>query len=301
MAEPIFPVERITDIQAAPQEFRLQERVPLTRPDILACLPYKIQKMQDKEEVCPLVFIAINTTGLEAARELTIELALVRCTYSISRHTLLSVDRFYSEYEDPRFPLSETVKQHTQLTNQDLAGRYFDESQVRQLLADRPLMISFSPSFVRPFFERRFPSFADLSWSNAGDAAWQELGFHHHRLPYLLTFENYFYKYGSAAEQALAVCFLMTLAPMALEQILEKATLSEYVIEAKNFPFESKDQLKELGFRWDGTKKLWKYWAKDKESFDQVWAAFSTLNPNYNAAQKAAIYQVTARERYKAQ
>lgn len=300
MAETVFPLDRVNDILAAPEEFRLQERVPLTRPDILACLPYEIQPPLEQEEFCPLVFVAINTTGTDHTREMTIELALVRCTYSITRHTLISVDRFYTEFEDPRFPLPEAVKIHTGLSEQNLANHHFDESRVRQILADRPLIITFNPAFVRPFFERRFPSFADLAWSSAGDVDWKSLGFAHNRLPYILTFENYFYRYGSAADQALATCFLMTMSPPALEKVLENATLSSYVIEAKHFPFESKDQLKDNGFRWDGDKKLWKYLAKDKEDFDRIWDIFSTLDPNYNAAQKATIYQITARERYKA-
>lgn len=300
MADALFPVERISDIQANAGEFRMQERVPLTRPDILDSLPYPIQEMQPNEEFCPLVFIAINTTGTDVTREFMIELALVRCTYSITRHTLISVDRYYQEYEDPRFPLSEKTKTYTKLTNEQLAGKFFDESRVRQMLADRPLMISFSPSFSRPFFERRFPSFADLSWANASSVGWKNFGFQHNSgLAYIMTFDNYFYNFGSAGEQALASCFLMTRSPPGLEAILVQATEASYVIEAHKFPFDKKDQLKELRFRWDGAHKVWSYRAKNKEEFDQVWASFSTLDPDYDATRQAKVYQITARERFK--
>lgn len=300
MVDALFPLDRSLDIQEHPTEFKIQERVPLTRPDILSCLPYEIVPKQLGEAFCPLVFIAASTTGYDASRELMIELALVRCTYSITRHTLISVDRYYQEFEDPRFPLSEKVMIATKLNNQFLSGKYFDESQVRQLLADHPLMICFNPNLVRPFFERRFPSFADLSWAHAGMINWKELGFKHNSgLAYILSFEDYFFNYGSAGEQALSSCFLMTLSPQGLEAILQQATQVSFVIEAHKFPFDKKDLLKGLRFRWNSAHRVWSYSAKDKEEFDQIWAALVSADPTYAAAKHAKVFQITAKERYK--
>lgn len=293
----LFPVDRMKDIVQAPSEFQLMEKVPLTRADIQDILPFGLRPVQPQEQLCPLVFMDINTTGSDPAKEFIIEMALVRCTYSISYHDLVSVDMIYHEYEDTVFELSEEVQSNTHITKSMLKGHRFEESRVRRLLADSPLVIAFKPEMVRPFFERKFPIFADLSWGSAGsDVDWKELGCKSHRLQYIMSFENFFYDYYSAKERALALAYLMTRYAKALEAILAAATLSSYVIEAKNFPFEGKDRLKELGFKWDKDKRLWKYFAKTKEDLDRLWPDFSAIDPKYN---KAMVFQITARERFK--
>lgn len=297
MSESIFPVNRFNDIQNAPADFKMLERIPLTRPDILSRLPVQFEEVSKQEQLCPLVFASINTSGIDVSKEFIIELALVRCTYSISRRTVVSVDYYYHEYEDPRFQLSEDVQRYTHVTNQMIKDRSFDESQVRRILADSPLVIAFKPEMVRPFFERRFPIFADLSWGSASvDVPWRELGIKGSRLPYITTDHGYYYDFNSAGEQALTMSYIMYCRPEALESILNVATMSSYRIELKNFPRESKDKIKALGFRWDSDKRLWAFLAKTKNDLDMLWQELINIEPNYN---NAIVYQITARERFK--
>lgn len=94
-----FPLHRLTDIQNAPENFRLLERMatPMTGP---------ISPAVGDEE--PIVFLDCETTGIDE-EDCVIELGLVRAEYSPSEQRLTAVVGVASLYNDPGRPIPEFI------------------------------------------------------------------------------------------------------------------------------------------------------------------------------------------------
>ena len=254
----MFPLERIEDIKNHPNDFMLLERVPLTRDDVLERLPLKLADSVPGERLCAVVFLDTETTGMSALSDKIIELGMVRCTFSLDRKIILSVDRYYDAYEDPGCPIPPEITVLTGISDEMVRGKHFDDSTILNFFVDHPLVVAHNARFDRPFVDRRFGAIADNAWAcSQREIKWSKLGFNGAKLEFLLQASGYFYDAHRACNDCLALCFLMVQMPEALEMLLTNSLQLVYKIEAVNSPFNVKDLLKEQGYRWDSAQKLW--------------------------------------------
>lgn len=254
----MFPLDRLSEIQQRPQDFKLLERVPLTRDDVLTRLPIVLQAAEPNERLISVVFLDTETTGMSPVKEKIIELGLVRCTVSLDRKLILSVDRVYDAYEDPKVPIPEEITRLTGINDDMVRGKAFNQEEVLAFFADHPLTVAHNAKFDRPFFDRRFSSLGDLAWAcSQNEIDWHMLGYGGYKLEFLVQSSGYFYDAHRACNDCLALCFLMVQMPEALEMLLTNSLQLVYKIEAVNSPFNVKDLLKEQGYRWDSAQKLW--------------------------------------------
>jgi len=75
-----FPLERLADIPDRPEDFRLLERIPLTREP--QSWPLELSPVVGDEQ--PMVLLDTETTGLSADAESMIELGMFKVLYSPS-------------------------------------------------------------------------------------------------------------------------------------------------------------------------------------------------------------------------
>lgn len=253
-----FPLERFDEISKHPQDFRLLERVPITYDGILDKLPLQLTKPEEGELIKQCVFLDTETTGMDPNSNKIIELGLVRCSYSMDRRCVLSIDRWYDEFEDPQAKIPAEVTQLTGITDAMVAGKKFDADIVGQIFAGKPLIIAHNARFDRPFVDRRFPLYEKLAWEcSLQSVDWEDLGFNGRKLEFLVQSSGYFYKAHRAYVDCLALIWLMHLNPAAFDMLITKAMQVEYQVIAKGSPFSVKDQLKGAGYRWNGTRKVW--------------------------------------------
>lgn len=270
MAQDSFPVERTDEILKRPQDFRLLERIPLTMPGIESKFPIKLNTPNEGERIHHAVFLDTETTGMKAGDDLIIELGMVRCTYSFDRRILLSIDGFYDEFEDPHRKIPLEIQELTHITDDMVAGHCFDEAQVASLLQGRPLVIAHNAAFDRPFFDRRFPSLEDLSWAcSCKGIDWSVFGDPGSKLEYLNMVRGWFYNAHRAYIDCLATIWLMHIEPQAFSMLIENALRKTYRVHARGNTFDIKDQLKERGYRFDGSTKCWYVDRYSKEESDR--------------------------------
>ena len=291
-----FPLERIDEIQKHPQDFKLLERIPLTIEGMDTRLPIKLNDPVEGERIHHVVFLDTETTGMDANNEKIIELGMVRVTYSFDRKIMLSIDKIYDEFEDPGKEIPLEIQQLTHITNEMVAGHKFDNDKVAQMLAGRPLVVAHNARFDRPFFDRRFPSLGDLSWvCSLNSVNWDSLGDNGRKLEFLCQVRGWFYDAHRAYDDCLALLWLMHIEPEAFEMLINSALRQEYKINAIGSPFEIKDKLKSLGYRFDATRKCWYITVSSKEELDKQ---ISILNQYYDAS-SAEIVKLSAKNRYK--
>lgn len=294
----MFPLEFLSDIEQNPEGFALLERIPFTCEGKLDHLPLVLNEVTPNERVIAVVFVDIETTGISPQNDKIIKLSLVRCTVSLDRKLLLSIDRVYNGYEDPKFPIPSEATEINKITNAMVQGHTLGMEEVLSFFSDPPLAVAFNANFVRPFFERRFTSLSKLAWASAyHEIDWTQLGFHGRKLEYIVQVENYFYDAHCANNDGLALCYMLYKRPEALASLLDNSLRQEYKIEAVGAPFDIKDQLKAKGYHWDADARVWNIRVySPEETITQV----NELSSLYEkAVESVKITLYTAQDRYR--
>ncbi len=294
----MFPIDRFAEIQQHPQDFKLLERVPLTRDDVLARLPVVLCEATPNERVSSMIFLDTETTGMNPGRDKIIELGMVRCTVSLDRNIILSVDSIYDAYEDPKMPIPPEITKLTTITDDMVRGQSFNMDDVMKFFADRPLVVAHNAKFDRPFFDRRFQNLNKMAWAcSQNEVDWGVLGFNGVKLEFLLQSNGYFYNAHRASYDCLALCFLMHVQPKALEMLITNSLLMTYRIDAVKAPFDIKNTLKENGYRWDADNKLWYIQVNGAEDAVAQVEFLGRLYPN--AFDNVRVISYTAQDRYR--
>ena len=237
----------------------------------------------------------LETTGLDQAADVPIEVGLVRFAYD-DEGRILGVTDELEALEDPGRPLDPEVARLTGIQDADLAGQRFPDEAVARLLDGVVLVIAHNAAFDRPFAERRWPGFAELHWGcSLRDIDWRGVErYEGGGLGALLTAHGLFFGAHRAVEDGYALVELLgrpvpapgsvpasgaaasaTEAPEtisafnALRQSARRATVRLWAVGS---PFDSKDRLKARGYRWNPDAKSW--WtdvAEDALDDERAW------------------------------
>lgn len=253
------------------------------------------------------IFLDLETTGLDPARDDLIELAMVPFRFGDDGR-IYSVEDAYTGLRDPGRPLPQFVKELTGLTDDQVRGRSIDSAEVASFLDGVSLVVAHNASFDRPFFEKTFPELEPLAWAcSQREVPWRELGVEGRKLEYIAYRCGVFFD-GHRAEvdcqvgiHVLAEDWLGD-GTSALAALLESAKRMDARLWAIGSRFETKDRLKARGYRFDGGRKVWyrdlpgeqleaeKHWLSRNVYHDEL--------QRHGRVRLRASY-VTARERYR--
>lgn len=246
-------LERVAQQLEASDNYRVLRR--LSRPTLLnrATLPPGTREA---------LALDLETTGLDHATDLPIEIGMVRFAYD-ETGTILGVTDQLSAFEDPGRPLDPLITRITGIVDADLAGQRFSDAQLERLLTGAVLVVAHNAEFDRPFAERRFPALEALHWAcSLKEIDWRgHEGFVGQSLGALLMARGTFFNAHRAVEDAFALTELLRtpLADGTLPFNLLRASARRDSVRlwAERAPFEQKDLLKTRGYRWNGDAKLW--------------------------------------------
>ncbi|MGM0855886.1 MAG: 3'-5' exonuclease [Pseudomonadota bacterium] len=292
-----FPLEDIPRVEASPDDYRLLERVPLTKAN--ASFPLTLHPPMGDER--PFVVADVETTGLDTEADSIIELGLVRGEYSPSEARITSIAGALSRFEDPGKPIPKEITQITGITDSDVTGQRLNEEEIAAWFEGDPLVIAHNASFDRPMIERRFAFLAERGWAcTASGIPWKTLGYEGRKLEYLLLKHGYFYGGHRAEVDCLATAWLLHINEAAFAHLLASARQRTVIIRAFGAPFDVKDTLKARGYRWhSGDKGPNKGWWTEVDA-NAVEEEQSFLNATYaKGAEHAHYVQQTARTRFK--
>lgn len=297
-----FPFDRIEEIALHPADFRLIERVPFTIPSMRESLPVKLVEYSLEETIFPIVFLDTETTGLYSAKDKIIQLSMVSCLYSADQNRIVEITNVFDGFEDPGFPIPPEIVELTGITDSMVEGQVFDDIAIRNFIGEDSLVVAHNARFDRPFFDKRFGDKLNINkmpWAcSLEEVPWKKLGFHGSKLEYIAQTMGYFYDAHLAINDSLTLCFIMHKLPLALESLLQSATKNSFRVEAQNTNFKIKDHLKNLHFKWDGTKRLWYFTSNDPEFVMNTCQKAQAII-DQSGQGDLAIYQFSACERYR--
>lgn len=213
--------------------------------------------------VAAAVVLDTETTGTSHASDRVIELGLVKFEYGVQSGGISRIIDVYSALEDPGRPIPPESTAIHGISDEMVAGKKLDDERIRLLLADVTLVVAHNASFDRPFLEQRLPTFASLPWACSLDQIpWEEEGFRGRKLEYLAWVSGFFYDAhrGEADCRALLELLRRPLPKSgkpAFLRLLEAAAEPALRLWATSSPFETKDLLRERGYRWDPDRRCW--------------------------------------------
>jgi DNA polymerase III subunit epsilon len=208
------------------------------------------------------LYLDTETTGLDPSADAIIELGVVRFAYDPDGGIIGALDDL-AAFEDPGRPIPEVVSQMTGITDAMVKGTRIPDERVAELFAGAHLVIAHNAGFDRRFVERRFPSLAGRNWAcSLRDVAWREEGFEGLGLKYLLMAHGYFFDGHRAVEDCYAGVHLLAQQSgdgetTVMRRLREGALRSDVRIWAVGSPYDTKDALRERGYRWHAASKCW--------------------------------------------
>ncbi len=213
--------------------------------------------------------IDTETTGLNHTEDKIIELGIVAFEYNPVTAEIIRITDRYNGFEDPGQSLAKEITEITSITDEMIAGKAFDDEQVRMLAEKAALVIAHNSAFDRKFVEDRYPIFSKLPWAcTVSQIDWNKELISSRSLEYLLyKCGGHFINAHRALDDAEGVLGLLlealpnTGVPI-FKVLLDKSEVITSRICAAGAPFDKKDILKQRGYRWNdggiyGSKGWW--------------------------------------------
>jgi DNA polymerase-3 subunit epsilon len=160
-------------------------------------------------------------------------------------------------------PIPEESTRIHHITDEMVAGKRFDAARIETLTASVALVVAHNASFDRGFVEQRFPLFAAKHWAcSFHEIPWSEEGVGSAKLEFIAYQCGFHYTGHRATTDCHALLEVLqqplpTSGKKAMQALLENARNPEIKVSALGSPFESKDLLRERGYRWYAEKRVW--------------------------------------------
>ncbi len=242
---PAITPQQHRDILSRPEDFRTQERIPLTKAGVR--WPYQLADTTEDERQ----FLILNSqqNSCCSSTSSVIEIALVRGRYNPKEGVITRIDAVYHSLNDPGEPLDWPFETMFGLSDILLKGQHIDQALVSGWLDNDPLILSMDDATkARPAFERLLPRHTNLEWSCLEDIKWNAPGFENcDNLADSLRLLGWFYEddiYVPATADCLAMAWFLHQSPLTFAHLLDEVMQGTVLIKV-NDEIES---LSERGF-----------------------------------------------------
>lgn len=250
------------------------------------------------------VVLDFETTGLDAAKDEIIEVAMIKFRYS-AMDEIDGVVGIFQAYNEPTNPIPPAITELTGITIEMVAGHKIDKDALEAFVADANIIIAHNAGFDRKFAEKLSSVFEHKHWAcTQTEIDWKKHGFGGAKLGYVLADIGLFHNAHRAIDDCHALVEILAHPLPALSrcifgELIEKARQTTFRIWAQGSPFELKDALKARGYRWnDGTDGRPKSWFIDIDEDKRDTELGYLKNDIYQREANINCQTITALERF---
>ena len=209
-----------------------------------------------------------ETTGKKPTDKI-VELGMVKFAYNALTGAIYGVVDTFNQLEDPGMPMHPAASAVNGITDDMLVGQRIDDDQVNAMVADVDFVVAHNSDFDRPKTEARFPVFKDKAWAcSMRQVDWPSEGISSAKLEYIAYRQGFFFDAHRADADCMALLNVLGKPMASLDgQPALMGLLNNYLqpsskIYAVNAHFDTKDILKDRGYRWNdgvapGSIKAW--------------------------------------------
>ncbi len=205
----------------------------------------------------------VETTGRFHASDQIIELGIRNFRFHRETGEILSRDEGYEALQDPGVPLTEEIVRITGITDEMLKGQSIDWARAQALLNQSQIVVAHNASFDRPFIEKNLALSCSKIWGcSFRQVDWTQKGFPSQKLEILAIYHGFYNDAHRALADADTLLHLLQMLDPGTEtpyfgEILKNARRRSVLVLATNSPFETKDALRDRGYRWSAERKVW--------------------------------------------
>jgi DNA polymerase-3 subunit epsilon len=207
--------------------------------------------------------IDVETTGLDQSKDKIIEIGLRIFKFNRLTGELLSLDSYYSDFQDPGELLADEVKVITGISDEMLKGKAINWEKVNALLSTCHIIIAHNAYFDRPFIDNQSAISKDKIWGcSFSQVDWKAYGFPSRKLEVLSIYHGFFTDAHRALNDSDALIYLLSMKNEKtgypyLFELLDNSRKSIVLISATFAIYEKKDLLKSRNYKWEPQKKVW--------------------------------------------
>jgi DNA polymerase III subunit epsilon len=251
------------------------------------------------------IVVDVETTGLEVDSDEVIELGMIKFLFDRDGRIGRVLGTFES-FNEPSTRIPSSITNLTGIRDEDVKGHKINEVDVGAFVGDAALVIAHNAAFDRPFCEKLYSGFYDLSWAcSATQIDWRSEGVFGSKLEYIAYSFGRFYEPHRAIDDCNALVNVLSfMLPrskvLVFDALLNAARRTQVRIFAEGAPYDLRLGLKRLGYRWnDGLNGYPRAWWKDVSSgqVDNELMTLSTLSPLVTVSPK--LFRMTAKSRFR--
>lgn len=244
-----------------------------------------------------LAVLDVETTGTDPDQDKVIELAVQRVQIDADGRIVES-GRMRNWLEDPGIDIPAEVTKVTGIVREDLRGRMIGDGEAYSMIASADAVVSHNAAFDRPFVERRLAMSGQAWICSLNDFDWAAAGFACRKLECLAGRCGWFFDPHRASGDVSALVRLLDHevgGETVMRGMLRNAAKPTYLVEAPKTGFETRAALKEQGYRWDASRRLWwRQVAEDDVERHVLWLTHEI----YAGKREPVVERQTWRERY---
>lgn len=253
-------------------------------------------------ETLRVAVIDLETTGMDWRVDRVIEIGMVVCDVCRVTGTIKRFVTEFSSLNDPGMPIPASATAVNGITDDMVRGHRIDPDDLSMALTGVDLVLAHNAAFDRPFAEVMHREFSTLPWScSFAEVDWNAEGIESRKLDYIAFKLGFFYD----AHRALADChavFAVLTARLpkshgsGFARLFKSMQQPSYSFAALGAAFDKKDSLKARGYTWNADDKHWhtSIFGPDAARAEAAWLQEHI----YNEASRAAIYKLSALDRY---
>ena len=214
-----------------------------------------------------VLFVDVETTGLDPRQDRVIELAVCSVEVATERGVVTRHLHSASWLEDPGRPLPAEIVALTGIRDQDVAGQSIPDSEVKELLQRAQMVIAHNARFDRAMCAARFDWIDEQGmppWGcSLAQIDWKGYGHRHADLGSLARDHGFFFDAHRATLDVEAMVKLLQFepevrgAPTYLAELIADSRRSTWAVAAGGAPYEARGELRGRGYLWDPEAKHW--------------------------------------------
>ena len=201
------------------------------------------------------LIVDVETTGLDPKSDKIIEIGMLEFAWDDALAP--RVCRTYSSLQQTEVELSPEIARMTGLTPAVLLGQAIDWDIVRGFFNRTSVVIAHNAEFDRAFLLNSGQlNTVQVQWAcSLRHIDWRRLHCNNLGLNYLAADHGFVNPFAHQALFDCATTFRLVAPHMA--ELMQRCREREYQVKAVGSPFESKDLLRQRGYRWDSQERVW--------------------------------------------